>query len=426
MASGKAIQSIRGMNDLLPDQMSIWQQVETALRNVARLYDYSEIRTPILERTELFKRAIGEQTDIVEKEMYTFADNNGDSLTLRPEGTASTVRAGNQHGLLHNQTQRLWYSGPMFRHERPQKGRYRQFHQFGIEALGWRGPEVEAEVITVGERLWRVLGLTGLSLQINTLGSAEGRSMFRASLQDYLAPFEKSLDEDSQRRLEKNPLRILDSKDANTQEILENAPTLQDFLESKEREHFETLQMLLSSAGVHFEVNPRLVRGLDYYTGFVFEWVTDQLGAQSAVCAGGRYDGLAEQLGGRSVPATGFACGLERLVELVGLNETNSLEDKLDVYLITQFADVEGAGVRIAENLRNKDFKVVSGFSSSNLKKQLRRADVSGAAVAVIVPEDYLPGDQLMAKPLRGQGEQREMPERDLEKFLRECTDQLP
>ena len=426
MASGKAIQSIRGMNDLLPDQMSIWQQVETALRNVARLYDYSEIRTPILERTELFKRAIGEQTDIVEKEMYTFADNNGDSLTLRPEGTASTVRAGNQHGLLHNQTQRLWYSGPMFRHERPQKGRYRQFHQFGIEALGWRGPEVEAEVITVGERLWRVLGLTGLSLQINTLGSAEGRSMFRASLKDYLAPFEKSLDEDSQRRLEKNPLRILDSKDANTQEILENAPTLQDFLESKEREHFETLQMLLSAAGVHFEVNPRLVRGLDYYTGFVFEWVTDQLGAQSAVCAGGRYDGLAEQLGGRSVPATGFACGLERLVELVGLNETNSLEDNPDVYLITQFADVEGAGVRIAEYLRNKDFKVVSGLSSSNLKKQLRRADVSGAAVAVIVPEDYLLGDQLMAKPLRGQGEQREMPERDLEKFLRECTDQLP
>ena len=426
MASGKAIQSIRGMNDLLPDQMSIWQQVETALRNVARLYDYSEIRTPILERTELFKRAIGEQTDIVEKEMYTFADNNGDSLTLRPEGTASTVRAGNQHGLLHNQTQRLWYSGPMFRHERPQKGRYRQFHQFGIEALGWRGPEVEAEVITVGERLWRVLGLTGLSLQINTLGSAESRSMFRASLKDYLAPFEKSLDEDSQRRLEKNPLRILDSKDANTQEILENAPTLQDFLESKEREHFETLQMLLSAAGVHFEVNPRLVRGLDYYTGFVFEWVTDQLGAQSAVCAGGRYDGLAEQLGGRSVPATGFACGLERLVELVGLNETNSLEDNPDVYLITQFADVEGAGVRIAEYLRNKDFKVVSGLSSSNLKKQLRRADVSGAAVAVIVPEDYLLGDQLMAKPLRGQGEQREMPERDLEKFLRECTDQLP
>jgi histidyl-tRNA synthetase len=314
----------------------------------------------------------------------------------------------------------------MFRHERPQKGRYRQFHQFGIEALGWRGPEVEAEVITVGERLWRVLGLTGLSLQINTLGSAEGRSMFRASLKDYLAPFEKSLDEDSQRRLEKNPLRILDSKDANTQEILENAPTLQDFLESKEQEHFETLQMLLSSAGVHFEVNPRLVRGLDYYTGFVFEWVTDQLGAQSAVCAGGRYDGLAEQLGGRSVPATGFACGLERLVELVGLNETNSLEDNPDVYLITQFSDVEGAGVRIAEYLRNKDFKIVSGFSSSNLKKQLRRADVSGAAVAVIVPEDYLLGDQLMAKPLRGQGEQREMPERDLEKFLKECADQLP
>ncbi|XXK21049.1 histidine--tRNA ligase [Arenicellales bacterium nBUS_48] len=426
MASGNAIQSIRGMNDLLPDQMATWQRVETALRNVARLYNYREIRTPILERTELFKRAIGEQTDIVEKEMYTFADNNGDSLTLRPEGTASTVRAGNQHGLLHNQTQRLWYSGPMFRHERPQKGRYRQFHQFGIEALGWRGPEVEAEVITVGERLWRMLGLTDLSLQINTLGSAEGRSMFRESLKDYLAPFEKSLDEDSQRRLDKNPLRILDSKDAKTQEILENAPSLQDFIDSKEREHFETLQMLLSSAGVHFEVNPRLVRGLDYYTGFVFEWVTDQLGAQSAVCAGGRYDGLAEQLGGRSVPATGFACGLERLVELVSLNDANSLQDNPDVYLITQSAGVEGTGVRIAEFLRNKDFKVVSGLSSSTLKKQLRRADGSGAAVAVIVPDRYIPGSQLMAKPLRGQGEQREMPEGDLEKFLRECTDQLP
>jgi histidyl-tRNA synthetase len=271
-----------------------------------------------------------------------------------------------------------------------------------------------------------MLGLTGLSLQINTLGSAEGRSLFRASLKDYLAPFEKSLDEDSQRRLEKNPLRILDSKDAKTQEILENAPTLQDFIESEEREHFETLQMLLSSAGVHFEVNPRLVRGLDYYTGFVFEWLTDQLGAQSAVCAGGRYDGLAEQLGGRSVPATGFACGLERLVELVSLNEANSLQDNPDVYLITQSADVEGAGVRIAEFLRNKDFKVVSGLSSSNLKKQLRRADGSGAGVAVIVPDRYISGSQLLAKPLRGQGEQREMPESDLEKFLRECTDQLP
>ena len=304
--------------------------------------------------------------------MYTFVDNNGESLTLRPEATASTVRAGNEHGLLYNQTQRLWYAGPMFRHERPQKGRYRQFHQFGIEALGWSGPEIETEVIAVGERLWRTLGLEGLTLEINTLGSESARRAFRDALKGYLEKFKDDLDPDSQRRLEKNPLRILDSKVASTRAILEEAPTLYSFLGQEEQEHFERLQDLLQAAGIRYSVNPHLVRGLDYYTGFVFEWVTDMLGAQSAVCAGGRYDGLVEQLGGRAVPAAGFACGLERLIELVSLGSQDAHSVAPDIFLISMEKALDRHGVKIAETLRDNRLDVVFSFAAGSLKKQLK------------------------------------------------------
>lgn len=419
MASGGAVQSVRGMNDLLPEQIGRWQYVESVLREVAGRYGYREIRTPIVERTELFKRSIGEQTDIVEKEMYTFVDNNGESLTLRPEATASTVRAGNEHGLLYNQTQRLWYAGPMFRHERPQKGRYRQFHQFGIEALGWSGPEIETEVVAVGERLWRTLGLEGLTLEINTLGSESARRAFRDALKGYLVPFKDDLDPDSQRRLEKNPLRILDSKVASTRAILEEAPTLYSFLGKEEQEHFERLQDLLHAAGIQYSVNPHLVRGLDYYTGFVFEWVTDMLGAQSAVCAGGRYDGLVEQLGGRAVPAAGFACGLERLIELVSLGAQDAHSIAPDIFLISMEKALDRHGVKIAETLRDNRLDVVFSFAAGNLKKQLKRADASGAALAVILDRGFEESDAVTVKPLRGQGEQASVSLSELKPFVK-------
>ncbi len=284
------------MNDLLPGRSDLWHTVESAVRSVVGSYGYQEIRTPLVEHTELFQRSIGEQTDIVEKEMYTFLDNNGDSLTLRPEATAACVRAGIEHGFLHNQTQRLWYLGPMFRHERPQKGRYRQFHQFGIEALGWSGPDIDAEILLVGTRLWRQLGLSGLTLEINTLGTSDTRTRFREALRNYLATRREEIDKDSQRRLQSNPLRILDSKDPGTREVLDTAPDLLDFIAGDARADFDTLQHLLTANGVEYRVNNRLVRGLDYYTGTVFEWTTGSFGAQSAICAGGRYDELVTQL----------------------------------------------------------------------------------------------------------------------------------
>ena len=419
MGSQQAVKSVRGMNDFLPEQISLWQHVEAQLRVVSRLYGYREIRTPIIERSELFYRSIGEQTDIVEKEMYTFTDNNGDSLTLRPEATASTVRAGNQHGLFHNQTQRLWYAGPMFRHERPQKGRYRQFHQFGIEALGWPGAEIEAEVICLGERLWSLLDLKGLRLEINTLGSDKSRSAFRHALHDYLLAYESDLDADSQRRLGRNPLRILDSKDPATRAILEGAPDLHDFLDTEEREKFARLQELLRAADVTYHVNSQLVRGLDYYTGFVFEWVTDQLGAQSAVCAGGRYDGLVEQLGGRSTPAAGFACGLERLIELVAMEAGISPKSGPDVFVISESSELDPSGVKISELLRKQGIDVTFSFAQGVLKKQLRRADASGASVAVIIDSDLAAEESVILKPMRGQGEQARVPIKDLEAEVR-------
>ncbi|MBT5817861.1 MAG: histidine--tRNA ligase [Proteobacteria bacterium] len=394
------------MNDLLPGQVESWQRVEGALREVSRRYGYREIRTPVVERTELFLRSIGEQTDIVEKEMYTFTDNNGESLTLRPEATASCVRAGNEHGLLYNQTQRLWYVGPMFRHERPQKGRYRQFHQFGVEALGWAGPDIEAEIITLGERLWRSLGIQGLSLQINTLGSVTGRGKYRDALRAYLSRHVDALDSDSQRRLERNPLRILDSKDSRTQAVLVEAPSLSDFLEEAEQEEFDRLQQLLTAVDIRFSINPRLVRGLDYYTGFVFEWTTDQLGAQSAICAGGRYDGLSEQLGGHPVPAAGFACGLERLIELLTLQDEETPIQSPGVYLAAFGEVAELDAAQCAERLRDSSIDVQMNCGQGNIKKQLRRADNSGAAIALIVDKETAGTSMVKVKPLRGQGDQ--------------------
>ena len=406
VASDKSVQSVRGMNDLLPGQVESWQRVETALREVSCRYGYREIRTPVVERTELFRRSIGEQTDIVEKEMYTFTDNNGDSLTLRPEATASCVRAGNEHGLLYNQTQRLWYVGPMFRHERPQKGRYRQFHQFGIEALGWAGPDIEAEIIAVGERLWRRLGIEGLNLEINTLGSVTARATYRDALKAYLSSHVDALDSDSQRRLERNPLRILDSKDPGTQAVLTEAPNLSDFLEDAEQVRFDRLQQLLTAVDIPFSINPRLVRGLDYYTGFVFEWTTDQQGAQSAICAGGRYDGLAEQLGGHAVPAAGFACGLERLIELVTLQGEETPIQSPSVFLAALGQNAELDAAQCAERLRDSRIDVQVNCGQGNLKKQLRRADNSGAAVALIFDEETAGTSMVKVKPLRDQGDQ--------------------
>lgn len=423
MAAENNVQSIRGMNDLLPGQIETWQRVEAVVREVSCRYGYREIRTPIVERTELFRRSIGEQTDIVEKEMYTFTDNNGDSLTLRPEATASCVRAGNEHGLLHNQTQRLWYVGPMFRHERPQKGRYRQFHQFGIEALGWAGSDIEAEVIAVGERLWRCLGIRGLTLEINSLGSVAARANFRDALKAYLSDHVDALDTDSQRRLERNPLRILDSKDQGTQEVLNSAPSLSDFLEKAEQDNFERLQRLLTTVNIAFSVNTRLVRGLDYYTGLVFEWTTDQLGTQSAICAGGRYDGLVEQLGGRPAPAAGFACGLERLIELVTLQgeESPIQSPRVFVAAIGDIAELEA--IRYAESLRDAGVDAQVNCGQGNLKKQLRRADNSGAQVAVIIDDESVDTSTVKMKPLRGQGEQSTVPATELLAAVRSITD---
>jgi len=410
MAFGDNVRSVRGMNDLLPPQTARWQRVEAVLREVAGRYGYQEIRTPVIEHSDLFYRSIGEQTDIVEKEMYTFTDNNGDSLTLRPEATASCVRAGNEHGLLHNQTQRFWYTGPMFRHERPQKGRYRQFHQFGVEALGWPGPDIDAEIIALGERLWRTLGISGVSLEINTLGSASARAGFRDALRDYLVAHVDTLDSDSQRRLQRNPLRILDSKDKGTQATLAGAPDLMDFLSDPELAEFSRLQDLLIAAKINFKVNSRLVRGLDYYTGVVFEWVTDQLGAQSAVCAGGRYDTLVEQLGGTPTPAAGFACGLERLIDLVALSEVDSPCMRAEVFLVLVAAGAEELAVSYGEQLRDAGLDVLSNCGQGSLKKQMRRADASGAFVAVIVGDDERSQGTVSIKPLRSQGPQMSVP----------------
>ena len=403
------IQAVRGMNDLLPAQIDIWHQVEAALREIGWRYGYQEIRTPMLEKTALFKQSIGDQTDIVEKEMYTFTDSGEESLSLRPEATASTVRACIEHGALHNRQERLWYMGPMFRRERPQKGRYRQFHQFGIEAFGWSGPDIDGEIIRVGERIWKQLKVQGISLHINTLGSEVSRRKYRAALSAYLSQHKNALDDDSLRRLESNPLRILDSKNLNTQEIIASSPSMMDYLEFEEKQHFDDLCASLEIHSIDYVIDPKLVRGLDYYTSTVFEWTTEQLGAQSAVCAGGRYDTLVGNRGGKPTPAIGFAMGMERLVELVEMQQNIQVEDKNAIY----FADVCDPASQVssvlAERLRDNEFRVISHYGGGKLRNQLKRADQSGAAVAIILGDSEYRNETVQIKNLRQNGSQTEV-----------------
>jgi len=417
----KNIQAIRGMHDLLPDQSPLWQFLEDRVRGVLQRYGYREIRTPVLEMTDLFRRSIGEVTDIVEKEMYTFQDRNGDSLTLRPEGTAGVVRAGIQNGLLHNQVQRLWYRGPMFRHERPQKGRYRQFHQIGLEAFGLAGPDIDIEVILVTRRFWQALGLDDLELQINTLGTSSERAVYRQQLVAYLECHAERLDDESRQRLQTNPLRILDSKNPQLQKLIADAPALIDHLGKASRAHFDGLRQGLEDAGVDYVVNPRLVRGLDYYGLTVFEWVTSRLGAQGTVCAGGRYDGLVEQLGGRPTPAVGFAMGLERLVALLEEQPDALALPRADAYLVLMGDAAARQGMRLAEALREQlpDLTLISHCGGGSFKSQFKKADKSGAQLALVLGEDELARGVIGIKSLRQKMEQREIPLDQAADYLR-------
>ncbi len=402
------IQAIRGMGDVLPPDSALWRHVEATIRGVLLDYGYQEIRVPIVERTDLFKRSIGEVTDIVEKEMYSFDDRNGMSITLRPEATAGIVRACMEHGLLRNQRQKFWSTGPMFRYEKPQKGRYRQFHQFDVEALGFSGPDVDAELIIMLARIWRLLRIEHVSLQINTLGTSESRVQYRADLTAYFRSHFEQLDEDSRRRLERNPLRILDSKNPELQTLIAGAPQLTQYLDAGSEAHFAGLQALLDDAGVAYVVNPRLVRGLDYYGRTVFEWVTDRLGTQGAVCAGGRYDGLVEHLGGEPTPAVGFAIGLERLVELYALAGLGAPSRVPDVYLVAVGEAATRSAFRIAESLRDGavPLRVETNCGGGGFKSQMKRADRSGATVAVLLGEDEVASGTAVVKPLRTELEQ--------------------
>jgi len=404
------LQAVRGMHDILPEQCRYFAHLEEVTREVLTGYGYEEIRLPLVESTELFKRTIGEVTDIVEKEMYTFEDRNGDSLSLRPEGTAGCVRAAIENGLLHNQTQRLWYAGPMFRHERPQKGRYRQFHQFGVETFGMAGPDIDAELILLSRRLWQRLGIEGVRLEINSLGSPAARADYRRRLVEYLSDHQANLDEDSRRRLHGNPLRILDSKNQAMQDIILGAPRLLDALDAESQSHFEQLRLLLDAAGVAYHINARLVRGLDYYTKTVFEWTTDRLGAQGTVCAGGRYDGLVEQLGGRSTAAAGFAMGVERLVSLLEEGAAPPPFVAPDFYLAVVGEEAERHGVVWAEAFRGAcpALRLLVNCGGGGFKAQLKRADKSGAAFALVLGEDEVRAGRVGVKPLRQDSPQRE------------------
>jgi len=457
-----AIQAIRGMNDILPNDTPLWRHLEHCLIKTALSYGYQEIRSPIVEQTALFKRAIGIATDIVEKEMYTFDDRNGDSLTLRPEGTAVCVRAGIEHGLLYNQIQRLWYLGPMFRHERPQKGRYRQFHQFGIEAFGMAGADIEAEIILVSARIWALLGLTDhVVLQINSLGSAETRAVYRQQLVDYFSAHQDTLDDDAKRRLTTNPLRILDSKNPHMQALIANAPVLTDALDDASKQGFDRLRYLLDQTGIVYEINPRLVRGLDYYNGIVFEWIglsldpselalmgrrrqdespehiqsyvrrtnpgennprspsTMGLGTQNAICSGGRYDTLVELLGGKPTPAVGFGLGIERVIALLQQKEL-ALQEKTDIYLILVGEKAEAAGLRLAEQWRRASpgLCLIVNCGGGNFKNQFKRADKSGARLAFILGDEELAAEQVSVKFLREEKEQTKLDWKKIPEFL--------
>ncbi len=408
------IEAVRGMNDIGPDESAPWQYVEQVFRELMLSYGYREVRLPLVEKTELFKRSIGEVTDIVEKEMYTFEDRNGESLSLRPEGTAGCVRAALQRGWLHQPVQRLWYGGPMFRHERPQKGRYRQFHQLGVEVFGLPGPDIDAENIIMTARLWRRLGVADkVRLQINSLGTPRSRARFRTDLVAWLQERAHLLDEDSRRRLSTNPLRILDSKVPETQRLLAGAPSLMDYLDGAARAHFAELCARLDAAGVAWEHNPRLVRGLDYYTYTVFEWITGELGAQGTVCAGGRYDGLVEQLGGKPTPAVGFALGMERLVALLPEGQVPEADYRPQAYLVMVGEAAEHRGQVLAESLRDAlpGLRLLAHCGGGSFKSQLKRADRSGALVALILGEAEAEAGTVGLKPLRGGGEQETVPQ---------------
>jgi len=402
------LRAIRGMNDILPEASCTWRYLEAIVQEIVASYGYAEIRLPLLEYTELFKRSIGEVTDIVEKEMYTFPDRNNESLTLRPEATAGMVRAGISNGLFHNQKQKLWTSGPMFRYEKPQQGRYRQFHQFDVEAVGYDGPDVDAELIIMSARLWQRLGISKISLEINSLGTPETRSRYREALVEYFSGVKSQLDEDSIRRLEQNPLRILDSKNPDMQAIVDAAPVMLDYLDAESAEHFSGLRALLDAAGVSYTVNPRLVRGLDYYSRTVFEWVTDALGSQGAVCSGGRYDGLVEKLGGRATPAIGWAMGIERFVALYEACGGETPASDADVYIAALGAGTLERAFVLAEELRDSiaGIRVDMNLGGGSFKSQMKRADKSGAEFALILGEQELADDCIGLKPMRSTDEQ--------------------
>jgi histidyl-tRNA synthetase len=406
------IKAIRGMNDILPEETATWRHLESVVRDVVEAYGYREIRLPIIEYTDLFRRSIGEVTDIVEKEMYTFADRNDESLTLRPEATASMVRAGITNGLLHNQRQKLWTSGPMFRYEKPQKGRYRQFHQFDVEAMGYPGPDVDAELIIMCARMWSRLGLTRLTLEINSLGNPDTRATYRKELVNYFSAVKSRLDEDSIRRLGKNPLRILDSKNPEMQELIAAAPVMLDFLDAESTAHFSALKAILDAANVPYTVNPRLVRGLDYYNLTVFEWITDALGSQGAVCSGGRYDGLVEKLGGRATPAIGWAMGIERLVGLYEASGGKPIANSPDVYIVAVGESALARGFEVAEALREcmPATQVELNLGGGSFKSQLKRADKSGAVYALILGDEEVAKNEAGMKPLRSSEDQINVP----------------
>jgi len=417
------IQAIRGMNDILPGETPTWRYLEETVRQLLDAYGYREIRMPIVEKTDLFKRSIGEVTDIVEKEMYTFEDRNGDSLTLRPEGTAGCVRAAIQNGLLHNQMQRLWYQGPMFRHERPQKGRYRQFHQIGVEVFGLDGPDIDAEHILMTARLWKMLGLdASVTLQLNSLGSVASRSAYRATLVEYLWHHVDELDEDSRRRLDSNPLRVLDSKNPAMRGLIEAAPKLTEHLDEESRAHFAALCAILDEAGVGYTINPCLVRGLDYYGKTVFEWVTDKLGAQGTVCAGGRFDGLVEQLGGKPSSAMGFAMGVERLVSLLEAEHVPQERYQPHAYLVLVGEAAQQRGLLLAERLRDALplLRLETHCGGGSFKSQFKKADRSGARLALILGDEEVSNNSVGLKYLREEAEQKSLSQAEVEQFLAE------
>ena len=395
------------MNDILPEEAAHWERLEDILRTWLQSYGYRNIRTPLVEYSSLFRRAIGEATDIVEKEMYSFEDAlNGEHLTLRPEATASTVRASIQHSLLHSGPQRLYYLGPMYRHERPQRGRYRQFHQVGAEAIGFPGPDADAEQLLMCSRLWKDLGLSGIRLQLNSLGNQIERKAYREALVQYLENHKSSLDDDSRRRLGTNPLRVLDSKNPMTQSVVGDAPNLLDFLGDASLKHFEGVQAILKNAGIEYEINPRLVRGLDYYNLTVFEWVSDQLGAQGTVCGGGRYDGLFEQIGSKPTPACGWAMGMERLLALMESEALLPPCQSTDVYLVNQGTQAGLFAFQVAESLRSAGFRVTQHCGGGSFKSQMKKADASGAPLAVLVGDDEVRSGEVTLKPLRDRREQ--------------------